>query len=758
MSDSGNDQRKFELISRIAVTVAALLPYWPLLTFNVLFVTDDIFTSDIFNGELPGRVLVANLIRHGQLPVWTSRLCSGLPLAGAPADPIGLASFVLLPTARALDLYLVVLLLIAAHGTYSLARRLGVDRPSGVLAGVAFAASGYLVCQLKHLSIVSTVVWLPVGLVLLDRAFDPTPRPAARRSRDLALFGLVVAQQVLSGFPQSAYISALVYAAFGLFRTIQTRRAFGPRVGWLLGGAGVAGVLGSAAGAVVLLPLAALGAISDRASQGYEWATAFPYLLRNVAMFLFPYANGDISNNTYSGNSLFWEDYGYVGFITFLLAVYGAARNRREPATAFLILTTLAAFALVLGGNTPIYHAAYYLLPGLKLFRFPTRFLVVVDLGLAVLAAIGLTRLRVDLSSRRGERPLLCIAIACLAVLDLYLIQPRQNPFVPAAEWLTPPSSVASILGDTAAPRTFTPRHRDLHPHFCARAGGWAAVRPYFQARDLLEPNLGGGFWDTSSADCYAGVTARWYTDVWGDHNRGASLMASLSRLDFEASVLQTEAAFPNVLKAFGVTHVLTPFPVDRPGFAAPAHVGTALIYRVDDTARVRFVSGARVVADGEEALARLQDPAFDPDREILLEGPIVNAAPRNPRSDDSHGQARIVSEGSRDVVVSVEASADGYLLLADTYYPGWSAALDGSPTAIYRANVSVRGVAVPRGSHMVTFRYDPPRVMAGLVVTVVSVLALIAWLAASGYIDWRVAGGRGRSRPGRTRQAPSGT
>jgi hypothetical protein len=36
--------------------VAALLPYWRLLTFSVVFVTDDYFASDIFNGELPGRV------------------------------------------------------------------------------------------------------------------------------------------------------------------------------------------------------------------------------------------------------------------------------------------------------------------------------------------------------------------------------------------------------------------------------------------------------------------------------------------------------------------------------------------------------------------------------------------------------------------------------------------------------------------------------------------------------------------------------
>lgn len=88
--------------ARALLTVAALLPYWRLLTFSVVFITDDYFASDIFNGELPGRILDGRWLRAGQLPLWTSQLCSGVPLAGWPADPIGFALFTLLPPAPAL--------------------------------------------------------------------------------------------------------------------------------------------------------------------------------------------------------------------------------------------------------------------------------------------------------------------------------------------------------------------------------------------------------------------------------------------------------------------------------------------------------------------------------------------------------------------------------------------------------------------------------------------------------------------------------
>jgi hypothetical protein len=115
-------------------------------------------------------------------------------------------------------------------------------------------------------------VWLPVGLLLIDRALgagaaaDGRPPTLARRALFMAAFGLVFAEQALAGFPQSAYICALFYGAVALFRALSDRRQVGSFSVWvgLLAGLGLATVLGAAAGAVVLLPLRALGSVSDR--------------------------------------------------------------------------------------------------------------------------------------------------------------------------------------------------------------------------------------------------------------------------------------------------------------------------------------------------------------------------------------------------------------------------------------------------------------------------------------------------------------
>lgn len=749
-----SSQWRAELIARVLLTVGALVPYWPLLTFAVVFVTDDVFTSDIFNGELPGRVLMGDLIRQGELPIWTSRLCSGIVLAGV-SEPIGLASFAALPAAAALDLFLVVMLLVAAHGAYSLARRMDASRAGAVLAGIAFAGSGYFAAQLKHLAIVSTVVWLPLALVCLDRAFgdarDHRPPTMPRRLLYVGAFGLIFAEQVLSGFPQSAYICAMAYGAFALFRAWDARQRWNsvraPLA--LMAASGVAVILASAAGAVSWIPLLELGELSDRnQTLGWMWSTTVPYWPWNGLTFLAPYIHGDVSNNTYQGRSLFWEDYGYVGIATFLLAMYGAAREWRRPMVGFVAAMTVVAYLMVLGRSSYVFWLAYHVVPGLSTFRFPTRFLILVELGLALLAAVGLTRLGRDLERRASTTmPIVptavVVGVCVLTVADLLLHQPRQNPMVDARTWLQAPVTVERVRAGTTHPRTFTVEHGLLHRLAFQEARGWANVAPYFQLRDVLQPNVG-SYWNTPSADCYAGVAPTWHVDVWGDHNRPGLIAGRLAGIDLNAGTLRVHPEIVKVLGAYGVTHLVSAFPAATTApLPAPQPAGSAHVYPIEGGARVRVVTAARHVANSEDAAARVLHEAFDPDREVLLHDAPLTVAPIASESSPtpvatSAARARIVSESAREVVVEAMTDADAFLVLADTFYPGWVAEIDGRRVPIYRANVSVRGIQLPKGQHHVRFLYEARSYMRGLTLTVVAIVCLGAWMGVAWFFDRR--------------------
>jgi uncharacterized membrane protein YfhO len=82
-------------------------------------------------------------------------------------------------------------------------------------------------------------------------------------------------------------------------------------------------------------------------------------------------------------------------------------------------------------------------------------------------------------------------------------------------------------------------------------------------------------------------------------------------------------------------------------------------------------------------------------------------------------------------IVLSVQPSAPGWLVLADTHFPGWLAFVDGEPRPIRRANVAFRAVQLRAGDRSVEFRYEPWPVRAGLITSGIALGAVLLALAA---------------------------
>ncbi|MEK7785296.1 MAG: YfhO family protein, partial [Chloroflexota bacterium] len=74
----------------------------------------------------------------------------------------------------------------------------------------------------------------------------------------------------------------------------------------------------------------------------------------------------------------------------------------------------------------------------------------------------------------------------------------------------------------------------------------------------------------------------------------------------------------------------------------------------------------------------------------------------------------------------TVTLEQNGYVVLSDTYYPGWRVFVDGEPQPLLRANYLFRAVAVPAGQHEVVFEYAPLSATVGLAVSIVS---LVIWI-----------------------------
>ena len=736
----------------VLLVVCVLGPYSRVMTGQAVPIPDDIFISDLADAEFPARVEAGRLVAAGEAPIWTSRIFTGYPLN---IDPISLALFAALPPASALGALLGLLLAMAAVGANLLARQYGASRAGGFLAGFAYAWSGFFVCQLRHLGVLEVVALFPLALFCLERAATGgAPDRAGARAvmfRDrmaglngfAALFGL----QCLAGFPQSVYIAALVYGALVLVRLLWLwgpDEHVTPALRWvpaltLAGGALAAVAVGTLIGMVGLLPLQELGTVSDRGGGGsYAWATYFNYWPRDFLTFFIPYINGDGSSRTYDGcnSSIFWEDYGYVGLVTVLLALLIVAVRVRRLAVAFWTLTALVAYGMVLGREAPFYRIAYYVLPGFSNFRFPSRFLFVVELALALLGGLGLTMVQEYLTRPRPAtwtRWLPAVVGACVAAIvamDLVYHNLRQNPLVSAGTWLTPPRSATLIRRDGAEGRIFTPGSRQLRIASMASQAGSGDLRPYVRHREFLQPNVNLLF-QLDTLDGYAGIAPRWAVDLFGDHNRPGLINRFYL---FDESGLRTAPPFLDWLEAVSVRWLILPrLPHDYAG-ARLQHIGSAPpaeIYRLPGTLpRVRIVTRGRRVRSFDELCTLVDTGALDLHHEVTLHEPeadAVIATLGKSVEEAPDGTARIVRERNTEIVIEAQTPRDALLLLADTFYPGWTATVDGHAVTILRANLAHRAVALPSGTHRVIFAYRPASVRYGLWLTGLGLLLLAA-------------------------------
>jgi hypothetical protein len=144
---------------------------------------------------------------------------------------------------------------------------------------------------------------------------------------------------------------------------------------------------------------------------------------------------------------------------------------------------------------------------------------------------------------------------------------------------------------------------------------------------------------------------------------------------------------------------------------------------------RARLAGRPVYVGGKDEAIAVLERCGPELRDRLVVEDP---ARPLDPDALVS-GTARIVTDLPERVVIHTESAAPSYLVLADTFDPGWSASLDGEAVPIRPAYVGFRAVFLPAGRHTVIFTYRPAGFALGLGVSACGALVSLVLLILPG-------------------------
>lgn len=106
-----------------------------------------------------------------------------------------------------------------------------------------------------------------------------------------------------------------------------------------------------------------------------------------------------------------------------------------------------------------------------------------------------------------------------------------------------------------------------------------------------------------------------------------------------------------------------------------------------------------------EAALNLMRQPSFQPGHTAILH----SAAPLVDKPEpDQAGAVSFEAYTDERIVIHAESAAEGYLVIADAYYPGWEATVNGEDAPIYRANVMFRAVPLPAGESEIILTYSP--------------------------------------------------
>jgi hypothetical protein len=149
------------------------------------------------------------------------------------------------------------------------------------------------------------------------------------------------------------------------------------------------------------------------------------------------------------------------------------------------------------------------------------------------------------------------------------------------------------------------------------------------------------------------------------------------------------------------------------------------------------------VARDREHLYQILGTDGFDPHQTAVLWQP-VSLRPATEAEDQVH----IAVDTPSHIELRVDLGAPGLLVLGEVTYPGWRVYVNGTRDTLHEADGVLRSVQLPEGVSTVVFRFMPLTFYAGMAISSLTVLLVVA----NSVLGWRR-----RSRQGECREDASG-
>ena len=710
--------------------------------------------------------------------------------------PTSLLYFVM-DSYRAVGWRMVLHVLAAGFVMYGWARSLGLSRAAATIGGLAWLMAPVMVTlvlpgndgKLMVAALTPLVFWATEALLR-----RPSGRTIAGTAGAVALVSLVTQFQTAYFLFGSAGAYAL-FRTVRMWRSTDGSRAGGvrralPPLGVFLGAA----LLGGGIAAFQVLPAGSyVGEFSRRTSTTVDatpeeriaYSSSWSLHPEEVMSLVVPEfvgnsgADADWARGTYWGRNAIKLNHEYLGVSVVVLALFGFVGRRRRALRWFMAGMSGVWLLYALGTHTPVWRIFYEIVPGMGLFRVPAICAFLVSFGVTTLFALGIDDLVREAPGRepfaRTRRGQVVLGFAGLLLLGTLLQasgaltdiwvntlygdagQGQLAALDAATPFITRGFGIALLIAALAIAGIWAGHYRRISPT-AALAGlavliavdlgrvdrafirtmdfhAWAAADDnirFLQARRDEGPPFRVA--DLRRSEQNVDLAMHGLDIMVGHHPNDLARYRKL--LGLQASVRQGDnSRHPNVLRIMNVKYIAWPLQAagGPPGEGARA-VSTArtprgveAVYAFPGLEKA-WVAGAATVLDDDAALSAILSATFDPAREAILAEP-ASLAP-DP-SVTGHVAWELNDPDERRLRVTTTGPA--LLVVSENWFPGWVAEVDGEPTEVRRANLTLQAVEIPSaGDHTVTLRFTAPTVRKALRLSIVASAITILLFALS--------------------------
>jgi len=704
----------------------------------------DVVQADAVLQFLPWRDMVFRAWRAGEVPLWNRYELAGTPLlassqSGALYPPHILAGFAhaMLGTPILMALLAWLHLALAGIGTSLLCRRLGGSEGGGLIAGLTFVFSAFLLSWTSLPSVLETVTWIPWALAAVTGLIDGTE--VGPKLRSAVGLSLAVGMMVLGGHLQFVAYGAMAIVVLGIGRAIAHRpktsvKATSAGLGLSLLGL----LLGFMLAAPQLLPVLEFSKQSHRRNvateQGYEDYSRSAIRMWELGGFVYPKLNGDpTAFAEIEGQKLssYWPQYvrpganfaeSALGLGPLVVCLLMCTRLRAPYWRELSPLIFCGFLALLLALGSALGRVLYFGLPGWSATGSPGRASVVFVLAACVAAGVVASQ-PLDLRERRRIRyapvaGFLVLTIACIYFVKFGIAGMQAGLPNLNADTLTTIVSESTRSGIAQA--VIAALVTAVAVGLWLRSGrtqlGWLlapiAITPFLVVPPLIRSG-------TRSFELKDGGVNRVavFNEGW---NLFSTPKALLPPNLVSLSNVQELGGYDSLLDKDTKTLLDD---IDGQGsrrMAGSTPVENGNMVFVTPTADLRKVAEAGVTevwSERPDLRLGSAPEAVDGSYRYLLAGPGRVSLDSQP----------LDSQAIHDKFSRFEATArgPGRFVLRDRNMPGWTATVDGKATKLQGS--LWRELDLGPGEHKIVMRYSPPGFRNGLLLFGAGLIALVA-------------------------------